>query len=316
MSYDHLQPLADSAKSSGRVGVLMGGTSAEREVSLVSGSFVLNALIAAGVDAFKVDIGESVIAQLQNLKADRVFNILHGRGGEDGEIQAILDVMKIPYVGSGVKSSAVTIDKLMTKRLLLGSGIATPDFQEITPQSDFSSLLEKIGLPMIVKPVNEGSSIGMSKVTQADELPGAYELARQFGSVMAEKWIDGAEYTVAWLGGTVLPAIKLETPHEFYDYDAKYKASDTIYTCPCGLAAEQEKILTQLTSRVVAICGLRHWGRVDLMLDRSGEFQVIEINTVPGMTDHSLVPMAALEAGLDFEKLVLKLVELSMDEEC
>lgn len=315
MNFDHLKPAESIATESGRVAVLMGGNSAEREVSLKSGHFVLQALIDAGVDAFKVDLQNPVIEQMQDLKADRVFNVLHGRGGEDGEVQAILDVLDIPYVGSGVKASAVTMDKLMTKRLLKGSGIETPNFFEIKHLDQCAEAIEKVGLPMIIKPVNEGSSIGMSKVQQADELETAFKLAEEYGSVMAEQWLDGPEYTIAWLGGTVLPAIRLETPHVFYDYDAKYVDSDTSYICPCGLSAEQEQVLNQLVSKTVDVCDLRHWGRVDVMMDDQGEFQVIEVNTVPGMTDHSLVPMAALEAGLDFQQLVLKLLEVSITSE-
>jgi D-alanine-D-alanine ligase len=249
---------------------------------------------------------------MQAIQADRVFNILHGRGGEDGQIQAILELLKLPYVGSGVKASAVTMDKLMTKRLLQGCDIPTPAFVEIKTRQDCEQLIHNIGLPLIIKPVNEGSSIGMTKVTLAEQLMPAFEVARQYGNVMAEQWIDGEEYTVAWLGDTVLPAIKLETPHEFYDYDAKYRASDTRYICPCGLADKELRILNRIVSKTVDICDLRHWGRVDLMMDQQGVFQVIEVNTVPGMTDHSLVPMAAKQAGLNFQQLVVKLVELTL----
>jgi len=315
VSFDHLQPAKDAARKSGRVAVLMGGTSAEREVSLKSGGFVLQGLLDAGVDAFAVDIKADMLGQIQHLEADRVFNILHGRGGEDGQVQAVLDILAIPYVGSGLKASAVTMDKLMTKRLLQGAGIKTPAFAEMKREDDGAGVIEALGLPLIVKPVNEGSSIGMSKVEKADELIPAFKLASQFGAVMAERWIEGAEYTVAWMGGTVLPAIKLETPNQFYDYAAKYQANDTRYICPCGLDAEQELSLQTLVAQTADICDLKHWGRVDVMMDQDASFQVIEVNTVPGMTDHSLVPMAAREAGLDFSQLVLKLVELSIDQE-
>lgn len=309
-----LQPANDIAQKCGRVAVLMGGNSAEREVSLTSGHFVLNALVEAGVDAVGVDIHGDMIAPLQSLQADCVFNILHGRGGEDGQIQAILDLLDIPYVGSGIKASAVTMDKLMTKRLLQGCGLKTPAFLEISHASQCDEIVREMGLPLIVKPLNEGSSIGMSKVTNAEELLPAFELAREFGRVFVEQWIDGEEYTVAWLGGYVLPSIRLQTPHEFYDYDAKYKASDTQYICPCGLDEEAQEELDELVAKTVDTCDLRHWGRVDLMRDQHGVFQVIEVNTVPGMTDHSLVPMAAKQAGLDFQQLVLKLVELSLHD--
>ncbi len=312
MSFDHLLPASDTAIRSGRVAVLMGGTSAEREVSLTSGSFVLKALVDAGVDAFKVDVQKNVLDQLGSLKTDRVINMLHGRGGEDGEVQAILDVLKIPYTGSGVKASSVTMDKLMTKRLLLGSHINTPEFLQLKTLEDCLKAIKAIGLPLIIKPVNEGSSIGMSKVEKADELEAAFLLASQYGTVMAEQWVTGSEYTVAWLGNTVLPAIKLETPHVFYDYDAKYRATDTRYICPCGLDEKQLEKLNEIVTKTVDICGMRHWGRVDLMLNQQGDFLVIEANTIPGMTDHSLVPMAAKQAGLSFQQLVLKLIELTL----
>lgn len=315
MNYEFLQPRADTVSKSGRVAVLMGGLSAERDVSLKSGGFVLQALVDAGVDAFKVDIGSKVLEQMQSLQADRAFNILHGSGGEDGQIQAILDVLGIPYVGSGVKSSALTMDKLMTKRLLLGCGIKTPAFIEIKQAEQCSDVIKKLGLPLIVKPVYEGSSIGMTKVEQAESLIPAFELASQYGAVMAEQWIEGAEYTVAWLGGTVLPAIRLETPRVFYDYEAKYQADDTRYICPCGLDQELQSRLEDLVIKTIDICGVTHWGRVDLMMDDRTGFQVIEVNTVPGMTDHSLVPMAAREAGLNFQQLVLKLLELTFKAE-
>jgi len=248
------------------------------------------------------------------LQVDRVFNILHGRGGEDGQIQAVLELLDLPYVGSGVKASAVTMDKLMTKRLLQGCGIETPEFVEFIHTEQCGQIVQHMGLPLIVKPINEGSSIGMSKVSKAEELLPAFHLARQFGRVFVEQWVEGEEYTVAWLGGHVLPAIRLQTPHEFYDFDAKYQASDTQYICPCGLEQRAQSDLDRLVAKTVDVCDLRHWGRVDLMRDQQGVFQVIEVNTVPGMTDHSLVPMAAKEAGLEFQQLVLKLLELSLPE--
>ena len=319
MSQDNNQttllPSPDVITNSGRVAVLMGGTSAEREVSLISGAYVLQALLNAGVDAIQVDVQENVIEQLSQLKVDRVFNILHGRGGEDGEIQALLELLSLPYVGSGVKASAVTMDKLMTKRLLQGSGVNTPPFMTMTSTQDSDAVINALGLPLIVKPVNEGSSIGMTKVEHVHQLSAAYELAERYGEVLVEQWITGEEYTVAWMGGVVLPAIKLETPHTFYDYDAKYKANDTRYTCPCGLDADALSTLNELVAKTADVCDLRDWGRVDLMRNESGQFLVIEVNTVPGMTDHSLVPMAAKEAGLNFQQLVLKLLELSMQRE-
>lgn len=315
MNFEHLLPVPDIAIKCGRVAVLMGGTSAEREVSLTSGEFVLEALVDAGVDAFKVDIQENMLEQLMQLKADRVFNILHGRGGEDGEIQAVLDILKIPYTGSGVKASAVTMDKLMTKRLLQGCGISTPEFMEIKSKADCETVLKRMDLPLIIKPVNEGSSIGMSKVTHSDEIFPAFELASRYGTVMAEQWIDGEEFTISWVGKTLLPLFKIETPHDFYDYDAKYQANDTTYICPCGLTGEQEEALRKLMFDAIDICNLRHWGRADFMMNKQGEFLIIDVNTVPGMTSHSLVPMAAKQAGLSFQQLVLKLLELTIKPE-
>ncbi|MBC8210970.1 MAG: D-alanine--D-alanine ligase [Gammaproteobacteria bacterium] len=315
MNFDHLIPAPDTPAKCGRVAVLMGGTSAERAVSLKSGSFVLQALLDAGVDAFGVDLNQDRLVQLQDLQADRVFNILHGRGGEDGEVQAILEILNLPYTGSGVKASAVTMDKLMTKRLLLGSGIHTPAFMQLKTLQDCQQALDVIGLPLIIKPVNEGSSIGMSKVTSAEELEAAFLLAAQYGAVLAEQWVSGSEYTVAWVGNTVLPAIRLETPHVFYDYSAKYEASDTRYICPCGLDPQPLQSLNEIVAQTIDVCEVRDWGRVDLMRDEQGRFQVIEVNTVPGMTDHSLVPMAAKQAGLSFQQLVLKLIHLTLREE-
>lgn len=315
MDYQHLQPSADVAKKSGRVAVLMGGTVSEREVSLKSGSMVLKSLQQAGVDAFAVDIGDDPIAQLSQMKADRVFSLLHGRIGEDGQIQAILESLKLPYVGSGIKASAVTMDKLMTKRVLKGCGLATPAFQQIETLDQCTEAMEALGLPLVIKPVYEGSSIGVTKVENKEQLAHAYQTARPYGPMMAEQWIVGEEYTVAWLGGTVLPAIRLGTDHAFYDYDAKYVANDTQYICPCGLETEELEKLNALVADSVKACDLKHWCRVDVMRDQQGTFQVIEINTIPGMTDHSLVPMAARQAGLDFQQLVLKLLEYSLETE-
>ncbi len=315
MSYQHLQPAADTAKKSGRVVVLMGGTSAEREVSLTSGRFVLQAMLDAGVDAQALDVGVDVVQQLADLKADRVFNILHGRGGEDGQIQALLEVLNLPYVGSGIKSSAVTMDKLMSKRLLQGCDISTPPFMQLKTEEDCARVTQLLQFPVVVKPVLEGSSIGMSKVEHADELVAAFQLAADYGPVMAEQWIDGGEYTVAWLGDTVLPAIKVETPRVFYDYEAKYQSDQTRYICPCGLDQQSLQRLEQIVARTIDVSAVRHWGRVDVMQDEQGEFHVIEVNTVPGMTDHSLVPMAARQAGLSFQQLVLKLLELTFEVE-
>jgi D-alanine-D-alanine ligase len=314
MNYQHLMPLPDTAIKCGRVAVLMGGASAEREVSLNSGICVLEALLDAGVDAFKLDVQENVLQQLQALKADRVFNVLHGRGGEDGQIQALLDIIGMPYVGSGVKASAVTMDKLMSKRLMRGCNINTPDFFEIKSVQDCDQVLQQMSLPLFVKPVNEGSSIGMSRVLTAQQLPAAYELAAQYGEVLAEQLIDGKEYTVSWIGESVLPPFRIETPNEFYDYDAKYQAEDTAYICPCGLTQNEEAELVEIVKKLIDVFDVRHWGRADFLRSGDGHFQLIDINTVPGMTSHSLVPMAAKQAGISFPQLVVKLLEMTFQE--
>ena len=312
MSIQSLKPSADTAKQSGRVAVLMGGTSAEREVSLMSGNAVHQALKNAGVDAFKLDLQENAIDQLKNMKADRVFNILHGRGGEDGQMQAVMDTLGITYTGSDVCASALAMNKLLTKRVLRGSGIPTPEFQELNSERDCEKLLDELGLPVFVKPNLEGSSIGMSAVTKAAGLIPAWKKASQFGEVFAEKWIIGSEYTAGFLGNFILPLIRLETPREFYDYEAKYFSDDTIYTCPCGLDEDITTAINELVAQTMRVTGVRHWGRVDIMLDEDRQPFIIEVNTVPGMTDHSLVPMAAKQAGLGMPDLVLKILELTL----
>ena len=313
MKQDDLMPDRDLAKLCGKVAVLLGGTSAEREVSLKSGNAVYAGLIEAGVDAFKVDIGDQVLEQLINLKADRVFNILHGRGGEDGCIQAVLEMIDMPYTGSGVCASALAMDKLATKRILTGSNIPTPDYFELSSEADCQQLLREFGLPVFVKPTLEGSSIGMTPVHHEEELIPAWRTASAYGDVFAEKFVHGTEYTAGFLGDQVLPLIKLETPREFYDYEAKYISDDTIYTCPCGLDDDMIAQINDLVQRTIHATGVRHWGRVDLMLDESSQPWIIEVNTVPGMTDHSLVPMAARAAGLAMPALVLKILALTLD---
>lgn len=315
MNYQQLIARQDTPKKCGRVAVLMGGTSAEREVSLTSGRFVLQALQDAGVNAFKVDVQHNLLPQLEAMEADRVFNVLHGRGGEDGQIQAILETLHLPYVGSGVKASAITMDKLMSKRLMLGCDIATPGFAEINSIEDCERVLQSLPLPLFIKPVNEGSSIGMSRVDEAAQLAAAYQLAAQYGDVLAEQFIDGAEYTVSWIDDMPLPPIRIETPREFYDYDAKYSATDTGYICPCGLSQSEQKALNNIVRKLIDIFDLRHWGRADFLRTGDGVFQLIDINTVPGMTDHSLLPMAAQHAGLSFQQVVVKLLELTLQED-
>lgn len=294
----------------GRVAVLMGGWSAERAISLRSGQAVLAALQAAGVDAHAVDAGRDVLQVLQRGRFDRAFIALHGRGGEDGVVQGALELAGIPYTGSGVAASAVAMDKLMSKRLWRGAGLPTPEFCVLEPGFDPGAVVTALGLPLIVKPALEGSSIGMSRVDRTGELAQAHAMAAACGGpVLAEAWITGGEYTAAILDGEALPLIRLETPRAFYDFEAKYQAGDTRYLCPCGLPPEEEARLQALALEAFAAVTARGWGRVDLMRDESGRPWLIEVNTVPGMTDHSLVPMAARAAGLDFQQLVLRILD-------
>ena len=312
MTLQLAKPDAEAAASCGRVAVLMGGTSAEREVSLRSGQAVHQALLAAGVDAMPFDLQKHAFHQLAELEVDRVFNVLHGRGGEDGMIRAVLDFLGIPCTGSGVCSSALTMDKILTKKVIRCSGIATPDFIELRDEADCERLLAEFGLPVFVKPVLEGSSIGTAPVHRADELYPAWQAARRFGAVFAERFVDGAEYTAGFIGEHVLPLIKLETPNEFYDYEAKYLADDTIYTCPSGLDDDRVAEINALVLDTIRATGVRDWGRIDLMLDQQQRPWIIEVNTVPGMTDHSLIPMAGREAGLEMPDLVLSILAATL----
>ena len=296
----------------GKVAVLLGGTSAEREVSLKSGHAVLAALQSKGVDAHALDACEHVVEHLKAGGYDRAFVVLHGRGGEDGVIQGAMDLIGLPYTGSGVLASALGMDKLRTKQLWMGAGLPTPAFRMLHNAEDALLAGQELGLPLMVKPALEGSSIGMSKVHRLEDLPAAFAQADGFGPVMAEQFIRGEEYTVAILGEEALPPIRLETPHDFYDFDAKYLANDTRYICPCGLPAEDEAALKRLAVAAFRAVGALGWGRVDVMRDADGRFWLLEINTVPGMTDHSLVPMAARAAGMDFAALVWRILELSM----
>ena len=297
----------------GKVAVLMGGWAAEREVSLKSGSAVLAALQSVGVDAHGVDVGRDILSILQAEKYDRAFNVLHGRGGEDGVMQGVLDVLQIPYTGCGVMASAISMDKLMTKRIWMGSGLPTPKFEMLTAESDFDKVVENLGLPLMVKPANEGSSIGMAKVSKADQLESAWKVAAKYDDqVFAEQWIEGDEYTCALLGDEAQPLIRLEVQSDFYDYEAKYQSNDTKYHCPCGLNESEEHELQVLSLKAFAAVAGKGWGRVDMMRDQSGKTWLIEVNTVPGMTDHSLVPMAAESNGISFENLVVKILETTV----
>jgi D-alanine-D-alanine ligase len=309
--------VTDNVEQFGRVAVLMGGQSAEREISLLSGNAVLSALEKKGVDAHGIDVDENVINRLLSENYGRVFIVLHGRGGEDGTMQGLLEVMGLPYTGSGVMASSLAMDKLKTKQIWLAMGLPTPDFCILDSEQSCSQALETLGLPLIVKPVLEGSSIGMSKVEREDELISAWKKAQQCGgTVIAEKWIIGDEYTAAILDDQVLPMIKLKTTHKFYDYDAKYEAEDTQYICPCGLPEQREAEYADLTSTAFKALGAFAWGRVDFMIDEDGQPWLIEVNTVPGMTSHSLVPMAAKQAGLSFEELVVKILSLAECGSC
>lgn len=296
----------------GRVAVMMGGSAAEREVSLRSGAAVYKALKNKGVDVLAIDVTGSPIDALAGLKVDRVFNIIHGRGGEDGVLQGVLEVLGIPYTGSGVMASALTMDKLRTKLCWQGYGLTTPLWCLLKDEADLDTCIEKLGFPVIVKPAQEGSSIGMSKASNRDELKKALNVAAQYRcDVYAEAWVNGKEYTVAVLDGDALPVIRLETPNVFYDYEAKYQATTTQYHCPCGLSEDREQFIKDLAVTACKVVGVKGWGRVDIFIDDLGQYQLIEVNTVPGMTDHSLVPMAAKQAGIDFEELVWRILETS-----
>ena len=311
-AYDKLHSTLD-VKAFGRVAVLYGGKSAEREVSLKSGAAVIDALTTAGVDVVAIDVGDDLLDRLQSEKIDRAFIILHGRGGEDGSMQGLLECLGSPYTGSGILASALAMDKLRTKQVWQSLGIPTPRHAVLASESDCLQASTELGFPLIVKPAHEGSSIGMAKVNSAQELVAAWQDAARYDSqVLVEQWIHGPEFTVAVLRGQVLPPIALGTPHVFYDYDAKYIANDTQYRIPCGLDSVKEQELIDLTARACDAIGIEGWGRLDVMQDEQGRFWLLEVNTAPGMTDHSLVPMAARAAGLDFQQLVLAILAESV----
>ena len=296
--------------SFGKVAVLLGGKSAEREVSLKSGGMVLNALRSRGVDAHAFDPAERSLEELLKQKFARVFIALHGRFGEDGTLQGALEWLGIPYTGSGVLASALAMDKLRTKLLWHAEGLPTPPYEVLGKDSNLEAVAKRLRMPLFVKPASEGSSVGMTKVRAAAALDEAYALAVNYDPVViAEKFIDGPELTAAILGDDVLPVIRIETPREFYDYEAKYLASDTRYLIPSGLSAKKEKDIQALCLRAFRALGCRGWGRVDLMLDKRGRPYLLEVNTAPGMTDHSLVPMAARATGLSYEDLCVRILE-------
>jgi D-alanine-D-alanine ligase len=302
----------EAASQFGRVAVLLGGTSSEREISLISGKAVLAALERRGLDVIGFDPAERALTDLLTLKIDRVWIALHGPGGEDGTVQGALEFFGIPYSGSGVMGSAIGMDKLRTKRLCQAVGVPTSPFVVLREVQDLDTAVETLGLPVFVKPGSQGSSVGMARVERAEDLKAAWEQALRYDPVVfAESLIPGAEYTVSILQGSALPSIRIETPRTFYDYEAKYLRNDTRYFCPSGLSAPAEDHLGRLALASYDACGAEGWGRADFMMDRTGRPLLLEINTVPGMTDHSLVPMAARTAGIDFEELVWRVLETS-----
>lgn len=293
----------------GKVAVLFGGRSAEREVSLKSGAAVLAALRRNGVDAHAFDPAERDLSELKREKFDRVFVMLHGRWGEDGTVQGTLELMGIPYTGSGVMASAIGMDKWRTKLIWQAAGLPIPEYEALTAPTDWDAVAEHLDLPLFIKPAGEGSSVGVIKVKKVEELPAAYaEAAKHDKVVIAESYMSGGEYTVAILNGKALPAIKIEPASEFYDYEAKYLRDDTRYLCPCGLEAEQEAEMQHMAQRGFHLIGGQGWGRVDFLRGEDGKMYLLEANTAPGMTDHSLVPMAARQAGIGFDRLVLQIL--------
>ncbi len=298
----------------GRVVVLMGGQSAEREISLLTGAAVLKALRNKGVNAEGLDAGPDLLARLNAGNYDRVWMALHGRGGEDGTLQGLLSFLGLPFTGSGVLGSAISMDKLRTKRLLQGAGLPTPRYCVIRNEADLVEAGEQLGLPVMVKPSDEGSSIGMTKVERPDQMRAAFELASGFNcDVLAEEWVAGPEYTAAILHDRVLPLVRIQTDSTFYDYQAKYFSDDTRYVCPCGLSPEREREIAEIARAAFEAVGATGWGRVDVMVSPQAGPLILEINTVPGMTSHSLVPMAAAAAGTNFDELAWQILETSME---
>ena len=302
-----------NASKFGKVAVLLGGKSAEREVSLNSGQAVLDALVRSGVNAEAFDPQDRSVTELVNY--DRAFIVLHGRGGEDGQIQGVLEWLNVPYTGTGVQGSAIGMDKVKTKQVWQGSELPTAPYRIVTQDSDLSAVVENIGLPFIIKPVHEGSSIGMSKVEKMEDFAEALAKATQHDAiVMAEKWISGREYTIVVLNGQALPVIRLEPPKDvaFYDYETKYNRDDVQYGIPSGLSEAEEKTLQNLSLRAFQAVGASGWGRIDAMQDEQGNFWLLEVNTVPGMTSHSLVPKAAQAVGYSFDTLCVAILEQTL----
>ena len=301
-----------------KVAVLLGGTSAEREVSLSSGTAVLNALRKQGYDAHPIDPKVFPVATLKEQGFDRVFNILHGRGGEDGTMQGLLEQIGIPYTGCGVMASALTMDKMRTKMLWKAFGLPVAEMEIVTVENRANlnpeSVVKKLGLPLMVKPSLEGSSVGLTKVKTMEELESAVDFALKFDrTVLIEEWLAGDEFTVPVLDGEVLPSIKIVPEGEFYDYDAKYISDNTQYFCPAGLSDAREQELRRLVKQAYDVVGCRGWSRIDVMADAEGKFRLVEVNTNPGMTSHSLFPKSAATVGYSFEQLVEKILELSAE---
>ncbi|UBX52326.1 D-alanine--D-alanine ligase [Acinetobacter pseudolwoffii] len=302
-----------NASKFGKVAVLLGGKSAEREVSLDSGTAVLEALVRSGVNAEAFDPQQRSVTELVNY--DRAFIVLHGRGGEDGQIQGVLEWLNVPYTGTGVQGSAIGMDKVKTKQVWQGSELPTAPYRIVTKDSDATDIVNALGLPLIIKPVHEGSSIGMSKVEKIEDFAEAIAKATEHDAVvMAEKWITGREYTIVVLNGQALPVIRLEPPQDvaFYDYEAKYNRNDVQYGIPCGLSEAEEQQLKALSLRAFQAVGASGWGRIDAMQDEQGNFWLLEVNTVPGMTSHSLVPKAAAAVGYSFDELCVAILEQTL----
>lgn len=311
MNYELNTDITWKGELTGPVAVLLGGSSAEREVSLETGTAVLEALRAENIEAEPVDTqAENWLKQVSE-NYQHVFIALHGGDGEGGKVQGALEQIGVSYTGSGVLGSALALDKMRCKHMWQGMGLPTPMFAELKQDSDWQNIIERWN-KVIVKPACEGSSIGMTIASSAQELADAYQLARQYGEVMVEQWIQGAEFTVAILGDQSLPVIRMETDHGFYDYEAKYISDDTRYFCPCGLDEKQENTLRELAIKAFNSVSASGWGRVDFMQDELGQFYLLEVNTVPGMTSHSLVPMAAKAAGLSFSQLVAEIFRISL----
>ena len=302
-----------SPRDFGKVAVLMGGKSSEREISLMSGTAVLKALQGRGVDAHAFDPAERALADLPREKFARAFIALHGRYGEDGTVQGALELMDLPYTGSGVLASALSLDKWRTKLVWQATGIATPNYVLLEAASDWGRVVQALGLPLIVKPVHEGSTIGLTKVQTAADMPAAYALAARYDSlVLAEEFVAGQELTAAVLGEIALPLVRIEAPEGNYDYQNKYFTDSTRYHCPSGVRADKEDEIRAATLKAFKVLGCSGWGRADMMLRADGRYSFLEMNTSPGMTGHSLVPMAARQAGIDFPELVVRILALTL----